>query len=351
MVKRVLVVLDDESYGMSLAMKFYSELNDNIFITLITDVEYFKAYVNGGFANDSIIVVGREFYNQDVNFSVFENIIILSEEDTDTGSLEARTIRINKYKGMNFIYESIIARTTLKQIIKNNNIKSTSVISVYSPVGGAGKTTVAYGISYALTKAYKRVLYINMEELQAFGYLFENAEYMDIEMEKKISQEDEELSFYTDRITKKWIFDYVPPTRMPLPAVGLTKKNYIHMIEELKNTNEYDYIVVDMTSNFSVDEATMINHSNKTVCVVMQDYSSTYRIKRLLESMDTSDTSKFLFLCNKYKHNSNGNPQGADELGGYHIKEYIDFIPELEKKSIVTENQIKRFEQIALLCM
>ncbi len=351
MVKRILVALEDESYGMSLAMKFYAELDDNVFIILITDLEYLKAYVNGGFANDNIIIVGSEFYYQDINFSVFENIIILSEEESELSALEATTIHINKYQGMNFIYESIIGRTSLKQIVKSNNIKPTSVISVYSPVGGSGKTTVAYGISYALTKAYKKVLYVNMEELQAFGYLFENAEYMDRDMEKKISQEDGELSLYTDRITRKWVFDYVPPTRMPMPALGLTKKNYIHMIEEFKNTNEYDYIVVDMTSNFSVDEATMISHSNKTVCVVMQDESSMFRMRRLVESMDTSDASKFLFLCNKYGQTNNTQLKDIDEQGVYHIKEYIDYIPELARKSIITENQIKRFEQIALLCM
>ena len=97
MVKRILVALEDESYGMSLAMKFYAELDDNVFIILITDLEYLKAYVNGGFANDNIIIVGSEFYYQDINFSVFENIIILSEEESELSSLEATTIHINKY--------------------------------------------------------------------------------------------------------------------------------------------------------------------------------------------------------------------------------------------------------------
>ncbi len=351
MVKRILVALEDESYGMSLAMKFYSELDDNIFVILVTDLEYLRSYINGGFSSDNIAIVGSEFYQQGINFSIFENLVILSDEETESSSLEATTIHINKYLGVNYIYESVIGRTTLKQVVKSNNIKTTSVIAVYSPVGGSGKTTIAYGISYALTKTYKKVLYVNMEELQAFGYLFENVEYMDIDMEKKISQEDGELSFYTDRITKKWVFDYIPPTRMPMPALGLTKKNYIHMIEEIKNTNEYDYIVVDMTSNFSVDEATVINHSNKTVCVVTQDESSQYRMKRLLEGMDTSDTSKFMFVCNKYQNTAHNQPGSIDEQGICHIKEYIDFIPEMWRGSQVTENQIKRFEQIALLCM
>lgn len=353
MSERILLAAGDENYLMTLALKFHAELDDNIELNVISDYGYLEGCVNGGYTNEKILIIGKEFFYNTLNYSVFESIIVLDESEENV-SVFQNYISVNKFANVDVIYDCVVGQTSLKETARRLSTKGTSVIAVYSPIGGAGKTTMAYGLCYAFSKTFKKCLYVSLDSLQAFGHLFGRQETLPAEMEKHITNQEEGLADGIRTSIKNAVFDYLPPARMSMYALGLSIKNYAYLINEIKNTNEYDYIVVDMVSDLQSDTATIIGQADKVVCIGLQDYASVCRMERLVSCVDTSDGNKFLFVCNKYQQLAKNfflEEEGKETGSPCLMKEYIDFVPENNPDGGVPDALLKKIELFSVYCM
>lgn len=344
MSKSILMVGLDENYLMNLGAKFLHELDDNIDINIVTNYEYLLSYVNDGYSTEQILIISSDMFYDTIVYTSFENVVVLSDGEDQTGIYE-KYIYVNKFMNVDALYDSVVNQTTLKDLSDKLFIKETSVVAVYSPIGGSGKTTFAYGLCYAFSKAYKKVLYINVDSLQAFGYLFNSQKTIDVDVEKMILTQDEYIANAAKRNIQNVGFDYLPPLRLSMYALGISMKNYAYMIGEIKASNEYDFIVIDMPSDFNCETASIIAKANKVINIITQDNASAYTTKRMLENMDTSDTEKFLFICNKYQQLS------ESSLDSGLIKEYVEFMPELINENNMSSKLINKLEHIAVYCM
>ena len=353
MARRILLSSKDENYLMNLALKFYTKLDENVQITIITDYIYLAEYVNGGFSSEEILVIDKEYYFSSLNYSIFETVVVLDDNQAEDCVVCENVIAINKFANVGYIYDCITAHTSLKEEVMKYTSKDTKIISIYSPIGGAGKTTLAYGICCTLSKAYKRVLYVNIDGLQDFGCMFNTQENINSNLERCISSQDESLKERLAEITGKYIFDYVKPTRMSMFSVGISLKNYIHMIDEIRGCKEYDYIVVDMVSEFNKEIATIISQSNKVLCVGLQDKNSAFRFRKLIDNIDTSDEKKFMFVCNKYERLEENHlcDYTGKIKGNCYVKEYIEFKPEMLYKDTIDDSLMNQIEQVTVHCM
>lgn len=353
MAKRILFSSKDESYLMSLALKFYAKLDENIEVTIVTDFGYLSEYINGGFATEKILVIDKEFYFDTLNYSVFETVIVLDENQENNSLFNNNVICINKFMSTDYIFDCITSHTILKEEVLKHTSKDTKVIAIYSPIGGVGKSTVAYGICCAFAKAYKRALYVNINGLQDFGDIFNSVGSVSTKIERYISYQDEKLKDELGELTEKYIFDYIKPIRMSMFSVGISLKNYGYLIDLFVKSKEYDYIVLDMISEFNKETITLIGQSDKVICVGQQDKQSAFRFKKMIDNIDTSDSNKYLFVCNKYDRRKENHlcDLNGNIRGNCFIKEYIDFVPETTDISGITNCVINQIEQVTAYCM
>lgn len=344
MSKSILVASLDENYLMNLVTKMFCELDEYIDIKIITNYEYLLNYINGGYATEQILIIGSDFFYDTISYVSFENVVILSDDENKIGIYE-KYVYIYKFLNVDSLYDSIINQTSLKELTDKIFSKETSVVALYSPVGGSGKTTFAYGLCYAFAKAYKKVLYVNVENLQAFGYLFDSKKTIDIDTEKKISNQDEYVVNSIKKNIQNCGFDFIPPLRLSMYAIGITIKNYSYMIDELKASKEYDFIVIDMPSDFNCETSTIIGKANKVINVITQEQSAAYRMNKMLDNVEVSDNDKFLFICNKYQQLM------ENYLDTSLIKEYVEFMPEVMTANAMSDKLLNKLEHIAIYCM
>jgi cellulose biosynthesis protein BcsQ len=320
---RVLLVDTDEKYLMPLERKFIDGFKGNADINVITDKEFLHTFFAAPQKLD-ILVINQDLYDQSFERHDIANVFFLTEqmtEDSSTGNLNNNCIY--KYTSVKEIFNEVINNSTS---ITTADSQQTQVIFVYSPIGGVGCTSVAMALSAALTRSYKKVLFMSMDSLQTFGFLLPDCGCLPSEVETQMISGNEHVYDAIKSGIFKGDFDYLPPFRLSLPALNITPAHYLNLLNSIKSAGEYDYVVLDSDSSFSPDMSKLMSYANFVVIVSGQDDVSAYKLARLLANIDCSDENKFLFVCNRYRNAKENALTSNSMLRAVKISAYLDYL-------------------------
>ena len=314
---KIVLVDNDENYLDPLVLKFVQEYEDKVELEVITESQYMKDYFSTPKQID-ILVINESLFNNDVKKHNIKNVFLLTEYNTE------ERYKIYKYSSVNFVFNKITAVSNINQLlIKENN---TSVIMFYSPIGGIGNTTIALGVCKSLYQNYKKVLYINTETVQSFTCLLDkpNNFFISQELENLIREKSPEIINKIEFAIGNNGFDYLLPFKQSISSLGIGENSLNYLIQVIKNSKKYDYIVVDSSSEFTLDKCRLMNSSVKTIITIGQDLISVNKFKSLTNNMDCSDKSKFIFVLNKFNKNKKNELTSHNELLKYNISAYVD---------------------------
>jgi hypothetical protein len=337
MSKLVVVLADtDERYLMPLELKFIEEFEDKANIQVISDKEYFKSYFST-LQKVDILVINEMLYTRDLEKHSIANLFILTESNGINSTEDMSIKKIYKYTSVKEIFNELMSKTSTKSLRPINQKEDNKVLMVYSPSGGAGKTTLALGISAAIAKCHKRVLYLNTETLQKYNFMLRNNGFCPHGFEKHMIQRNENIIDYLPEVVGVELFDYVLPFRQSPSSLNINMDHYKHLIEAVRVSGQYDYIVVDSSSDFTSEKTMMMSYCDKVMIITGQDAVSVSKLDSLLANIDCSDNNKFMFVCNKYSgesvnwliSNNLTNKCGISEYIGCFDLDYSNFNLEL----------------------
>ncbi|VYT85830.1 AAA family ATPase [Clostridium tertium] len=322
MAKTSIMLIDsDENYLIPLELKFVEAFDDNAEISVITDMDYLQKYFSLPREID-ILIISEKLFNEGFRKHNIKNIFVLNEDkliNEATGDLKIHNIF--KYTSVKEIYTEVINNSVLD--VTNDSSKG-NVIMVYSPSGGIGKTTISFGIGSALKMINKRVLYINTDILQSFNFLLSKKEYCDTSFEKYITNNTQELIEHLDEGVRSEIIDYLLPFRQALSSININMKDYSFMIKKIKESGKYDYIIVDTSSEFTNEKSILMSYCDKVAIITGQSKADAIKLSSLQYNIDSSNTNKFIFICNKYKEDKKNYLIDDDFIKGCTISEYIE---------------------------
>jgi hypothetical protein len=333
MSKLVIVLADtDEKYLMPLELKFIQEFGDKANIELISDKEYFKSYFSS-LKKIDILVIHEDLYTGDLEKHSIANLFILTELNCISATLDMSINKIYKYTSVKEIFNELMSMTSTKSLRPINQKEDNKVIMVYSPSGGSGKTIVALGISAAIAKCHKRVLYLNTETLQQYNFCLKNNGFCSQGFDKHMVQRNKNIIQYLPGVVGVELFDYLLPFRQSISSLNINMEHYKHLIEVIRVSGQYDYIVVDSSSDFTSEKTMMMSYCDKVIIVTGQDAVSVSKLDSLLSNIDCSDNNKFMFICNKYSgesvnwliSNNLNNKCTISEYVGYFDLDYASF--------------------------
>ncbi len=166
----------------------------------------------------------------------------------------------------------------------------TKVISIYSPIGGSGKTTIAVNISRQLALKGHKVFYLNLELLNSTSLYFRSQGdlpslqilyYLKARPDQLLAKV-EALKKYDDH-SKVDYFD-LPPC--PDEMMSITKDEIKKLIHALIETEQYDYILIDLDSSVHERNIAAFEESNQVVWLLNNDIQSFQKTSALLERLD-----------------------------------------------------------------
>lgn len=296
------IIIADEDYGylIPLQLKFIEEFFEKIDLEVITDRNYFEQLFLVPQRVD-ILIVSEELYNSSLNRHNVNRIFVLTERSDEGQTTELAINRISKYTSLKEIFNEIIGQSAEIFSIETVGKKETQVVLVSSACGGTGKTTVAMGISACLTKSYKKVLYINAESFHSFQYLLENQSPISAtEVYAALNRADKGIYDQIKHVIRKEEFSYLPPFKAALVSVGVSESVYREIIESAKNSNEYDYIIVDSDSTLDENKTRLMDIANKVVIVTNQAKKAVFATNMLVANINGVNTDKYVFVCNNF---------------------------------------------------
>lgn len=333
-MSRLLVVIADENeqYLSALEYKFLQELDDKIDLEIISDRAYFEQF----FATPKtaeIVAVCESFYSRDLQKHNINNLFVLTENKTDGNTAELSVNRIYKYTGIKEIYNELMYRSRDKIEDDNAAEKETKIIAMHSAIGGSGKTVLGMALADSLEQNHCRVLYINAESIQEFGYYLKDKSGLTGEAVRSLKNDLKHTYTNVRPFIRKEGFSYLPPFQVTLDALNLEESVFENLVCTAKESREYDFIIVDIEAGYSREKIRLLQQADKALIILQQDELSVRKTEYLLHNIDVRDREKYMFVCNKYDESAFNACMSADAQIRFAVNEYVELIREPIKEA------------------
>ena len=264
MSKPLIVIADmDTAYLAELENKFLVELGDRAELEIISDPEYFEQFFSNPVTAE-IVAVNENLYTNALQRQDIQNLFILSEHQEQGRTEELSVSRVYKYYGIKELYNELTYKSQERLEGKESGKRETTIIALYSAIGGTGKTSLSVGLAECLAKKHKRILYVNTEAIQAFFFYLSDKSGMPNEGYRAIKEDAGHIYQNIRSFIRKEGFSYIPPFLSTLDARNLSYDIYLNLIRGARESKEYDFIIVDIEAGYKSVEL-MKEHVKKTM--------------------------------------------------------------------------------------
>lgn len=172
-----------------------------------------------------------------------------------------------------------------------------SVIAFYSPIGGAGKTTISLMAAGRFAADGKRTFYINLEDISSESFYLPQDEEKGMSEFMGFVEKDVNLGMKLQGMLKekKPGMYYLNAFSSPNDVLDMTPEDVRLLISGLKKTGLFDVIVVDMSTRTDDKAKEVFELSDKIVFVEKADEISVKKLTKFYEQRH---------ILNEYAHKS-----------------------------------------------
>lgn len=305
MGKLNLIILDQDIRYLEGIKNYFSEnYSEEFTIATFNNFESMKERMMT-LSKKNILLVNEGLYEEEIRQLGIDAVVILSE-----GRYKDRKYPypvINKFQIGSSIHKEIVKEYNAQVMDKvekvnekENNI-NTKLITIYSPIGGSGKSLLATGLAMNLSIKGAKVLYVNFEDVQSTSIYFSGSKKRDFsELIYYVKERDENFKekfidiVDCDLRTK---VDFFNETESALDIEDMTRDDMKWMIESLLRLNIYNYIVFDTSSKFNSIYNLLINLSHHIICPILKEKTSLEKVGKFVDSL--IQFNRFLFVYNK----------------------------------------------------
>lgn len=296
MSKINLVLADEDIFFSQSFSRYILEHNGTFEITSYTKTEFLMDALDNG--NIDILLIVEKMLTDEIKFKLTNCLILILDDVSKDAEPYAH---VNKYQKT----ESILKEITFKyaeskgdQSFLASKGEGANIISVYSPIGGSGKTTVAMSLAGALVKRGYGVIYFSMER---FGS--EDC-YMDVtsgeglsEIFLKLKNGSNGLSF---EIMKRLVTDesgiqYLLPPESAMEFSEMSCEEMHSLIEQMANCDGVDYLIIDTPSEFNEMILNVLKMSSCVALIAEETPSGISKIRKFVRELSIFAELKLIY--------------------------------------------------------
>ena len=241
-------------------------------------------------------------------------------------SSDVRTVKnqhaIGKFQKAELIYKQILslysekADSVLGRSIGDSIAK---VIFFTSVSGGAGASSLAAAFAMRIARYNKKALYLNLEKFGSADVFFEaggNFDMSDIIFALKSRKANLSLKLESCvKMDTRGVFFYSAP-KMALDMMELTEDDIAELLDVLRNTGGYDYIIVDTEFSMTSQWLSIYNSAYEVVWVGEGNRisngkisSAYYSVSVREQASDSPITDRIFLICNKFRDKTDVVPE------------------------------------------
>lgn len=282
--KYMVIVCCDEEYLKSIEYHLAKALCDKVELCFITSKECLQEF-NQSPKDIDILFIENSLYQEVINIQNCKQVFVLTEQESavNTSKTQENITPIYKYSSVRSMID-VLSHSLLLDRQQNIN-ETTKLVSVYSPNGGCGKTTIALGLASVLGKKGYKTLFISTDMEQDYQFVLEDTVFMPDPIGYQCKIQPEQAAELMLQHAQNREFVYFPAWKRILPAYGIETKHMLALADLLQKKNIYDYIVVELTCEMQEEKINFLNQSDRVVIVTRQDRQSVSRLQKFLENI------------------------------------------------------------------
>ncbi len=343
---RVIIADTDSSYLLPLQARFIEKFLDKIDLEIIDSKQYFETLFSTPQTAD-VLVVCEELYDSAVRIHNIRHVFVLTEQQNEEFRAGRNVAEVFKYTNIKDVFNKISS-----PIIPASEKHDPEIIVVSSATGGVGKTTLALGLCGNLARSYKKVLFIGASRLQTFQRFFENSGPISSpELYSSLSAGERELYGKLRHVIRTEDFSYVPAFKMALLSLGIPYSVFAELAIQAKESQEYDYIVVDTDSAFDESNAKLMGVADKVVLVMDQTTASVYATSLLVDNISGVTPDKYFFVCNRFDKEERNALISPELHLKFTVNEYVERFYQYETMRCADFARNSAIERISILVM
>ena len=211
------------------------------------------------------------------------------------------------------------------------------IISVYSPKGGSGCTTLATNLAISLNNEDTTVVIVdaNLQFGDVAVFLNEQGKYSILDLTPRADELDPEfVNSVTIRHSQSGIRILAAPMK-PEQSDQVSSEQFSTVLNYLRNM--YSYVIVDTASALQNITASVINNSDLLILLTTQDIPSIKNSRLFLDEIDALgfDRQHIIFVMNKFDKRIGITPEKVSE----NLKQEIAAVIPFEERVIVSVNR------------
>jgi cellulose biosynthesis protein BcsQ len=268
-----LILADKDEFFSERFSRYILEHNSLFEIMTFTKCEYLKDYLCK--SSSDILLIEKSFINDEVR-AYFKNVLVIVLDDKDMDN-DGEFCHISKYQKTEDIIKKITfryAESIGDKSIISDDTGTAKIVSVYSPIGGSGKTTLALSIATSFAMRGKRVIYFNMEKFNSVAtYLnTDNAEGLsDIFLKLKNNGASISFDIMKRILTDQSGLQFFSPPESAMEFNEMSNEEINTLIKELANVTDLDLLIIDLPTEFDENVIDVLKLSNNVVFVATGD--------------------------------------------------------------------------------
>lgn len=285
-MKEILAVCDrDEGYAQNL-MRYISETHKYIFRSMAFSEE--KSLCDYASENKiDVMLISENMLNEETKKIRADKRIIIRE------SREYKTLRdagVYKYQAADKLLGEAMSLYDVENSYfkeKAGNRDGKSMIGVFSPVGGARKTTFALTLGQLLSKN-NAVLYINLEGFSGLSHMLGmdfKSGLSDLLYYAKLKNNSFPVILQGMTVSIQNL-DILPPAAFPEDIKDTPMNVWIDILDRIAGETKYEHIILDIGSEVA-DTAAILKYCSRVYVPVRRDEPSKSKIKEFTDYLRT----------------------------------------------------------------
>lgn len=229
--------------------------------------------------------------------------ICLYRDDSARMGMYADCPKVLKYQRISHIYRDVLREYAeiAGASVDFGSRMSTKLIGVYSPAGGAGKTTIALAIACKIKALGNSVLFVNTEPLESSSVINPHNEDSIAMLVEDVHNENVNFRVKLTALSKHGIDDveYLEGFARLVDYDAVTGEEIAGVLNRIKRESDFGYVVIDMASGLDSVNKAVFELADQIVLVEKPGELPQQKLALFMQQVFVQDLkNKLLGICN-----------------------------------------------------
>ena len=309
--KTSVVIYDSDEFFLDMMERYLLSRND-IDAFIFSKEESLKKFFGSRSEKVNVVLLNSiELLTREVKEN--SNIqMILGDYEGDIDGIKV----INKYQKTKNMMENVLLEYAqvsgdISSLTGNKMSKS---IAFFSPVGGSGKTTLAFIAAQILSSVGKKTLYVNLENINSTAFILPeggNGNMSKVFLSVSTKSGKTALSILSSRVSTPGGWHYFSCPESVMEINEMEASHITSLMQEIDNLREYDFVIYDLSSDLSEINLAVLKEANMNIMPFLNNTFSMGKIDSLYKDPQINNEHPYILEKSKLVLNKSTAAQGG----------------------------------------